>query len=60
MLSAQYDAVMVFDAERRGRTISQIELNEYTRLLASAVTKPCIISSVTALTLLMMKAATWR
>ena len=32
-------AVMAFDAERRGRTISQIELNEYTRLLASAVTE---------------------
>jgi len=32
-------AVMAFDAERRGRLISQIELNEYTRLLASAVTE---------------------
>jgi len=29
--------VMVFDTERRGRLISQNELNEYTRLLASAV-----------------------
>ncbi|MBI2757554.1 MAG: squalene/phytoene synthase family protein [Chloroflexi bacterium] len=32
-------AVMVFDAKRRGRLISQNELNEYTRLLASAVTE---------------------
>jgi hypothetical protein len=32
-------AVMVFDAERRGRLISQVELDEYTRLLASAVTE---------------------
>lgn len=31
--------VMVFDASRRGRLISQAELNEYTRLLASAVTE---------------------
>ena len=31
--------VMAFDAERRGRLISQMELNEYTRLLASAVTE---------------------
>ena len=31
--------VMSFDAERRGRLISQVELNEYTRLLASAVTE---------------------
>lgn len=30
-------AVMEFDAERRGRIISQIELNEYTRWLATAV-----------------------
>ena len=32
-------AVMVFDAERRGRLISQTELNEYTYSLASAVTE---------------------
>ncbi len=32
-------AVMSFDADRRGRLISQMELNEYTRLLASAVTE---------------------
>jgi hypothetical protein len=32
-------SVMTFDAERRGRLISQMELNEYTRLLASAVTE---------------------
>jgi phytoene/squalene synthetase len=32
-------AVMVFDAERRGRIISQSELNDYTRWLASAVTE---------------------
>lgn len=32
-------AVMVFDAERRGRVISQAELNEYTRWLAGAVTE---------------------
>lgn len=32
-------AVIDFDARRRGRLISQIELNEYTRLLASAVTE---------------------
>jgi len=32
-------AVMDFDVERRGRTISQNELNEYTRRLASAVTE---------------------
>ena len=31
--------VMSFDAERCGRLISQAELNEYTRLLASAVTE---------------------
>ena len=31
--------VMDFDARRRGRLISQLELNEYTRLLASAVTE---------------------
>jgi len=31
--------VMVFDAERRGRLISQAELNEYTRWLAGAVTE---------------------
>src|SRR5512136_598946 len=31
--------VMDFDARRRGRLISQIELNEYTRWLASAVTE---------------------
>jgi phytoene/squalene synthetase len=31
--------VMSFDAARRGRLISQIELNEYTHLLASAVTE---------------------
>ena len=30
-------AVMVFDANRRGRVISQSELNKYTELLASAV-----------------------
>jgi phytoene/squalene synthetase len=32
-------AVMVFDAYRRGRLISQRELNEYTRWLATAVTE---------------------
>jgi phytoene/squalene synthetase len=32
-------AVMVFDAGRRGRVISQAELNEYTRWLAGAVTE---------------------
>ncbi len=32
-------AVMVFDAERRGRLISQAELAEYTRWLATAVTE---------------------
>ena len=32
-------AVMAFDTERRGRLISQNELNEYTCLLASAVTE---------------------
>ncbi|MBI5838893.1 MAG: squalene/phytoene synthase family protein [Chloroflexi bacterium] len=32
-------AVMAFDAERRGRVVSQSELNEYTRWLASAVTE---------------------
>ncbi len=32
-------AVMAFDADRRGRIISQDELNEYTRCLASAVTE---------------------
>jgi hypothetical protein len=32
-------AVMLFDAHRRGRLISQMELNEYTHLLASAVTE---------------------
>jgi len=32
-------AVMVFDAGRRGRLISQAELNEYTRWLASSVTE---------------------
>ncbi|MCB9421750.1 MAG: squalene/phytoene synthase family protein [Ardenticatenaceae bacterium] len=32
-------AVMVFDAERRGRTITQKELVEYTRWLATAVTE---------------------
>jgi phytoene/squalene synthetase len=31
--------VMDFDAGRRGRLISQVELNEYTRWLASAVTE---------------------
>ena len=31
--------VMGFDAERRGRLISQTELNEYTRSLATAVTE---------------------
>jgi phytoene/squalene synthetase len=31
--------VMDFDAKRRGRLISQVELNEYTRWLASAVTE---------------------
>ncbi|MDD2695921.1 MAG: squalene/phytoene synthase family protein, partial [Anaerolineales bacterium] len=31
--------VMEFDAGRRGRLISQVELNEYTRWLASAVTE---------------------
>ena len=31
--------VMEFDAERRGRLISEAELNEYTRCLASAVTE---------------------
>jgi phytoene/squalene synthetase len=31
--------VMEFDAKRRGRLISQVELNEYTRWLASAVTE---------------------
>ncbi len=34
-------AVMEFDVRRRGRLISQLELNEYTRWLASAVTE-CI------------------
>src|SRR5512147_2346490 len=33
--------VMDFDARRRGRLISQVELNEYTRWLATAVTE-CI------------------
>ncbi len=32
-------AVMAFDADRRGRAISQSELNEYTRWLAVAVTE---------------------
>jgi phytoene/squalene synthetase len=32
-------AVMCFDVNRRGRMISQAELNEYTRLLATAVTE---------------------
>lgn len=32
-------AVMVFDADRRGRTISQVELSEYSRKLAVAVTE---------------------
>ena len=32
-------AIMSFDADRRGRTASQIELNEYTCNLASAVTE---------------------
>jgi phytoene/squalene synthetase len=32
-------AVMAFDTERRGRSISQTELNEYTHLLAGAVTE---------------------
>jgi len=32
-------AVMAFDADRRGRLISQSELNEYTRWLAVAVTE---------------------
>ncbi len=32
-------AVMAFDTERRGRLISQFELDEYTRLLATAVTE---------------------
>lgn len=32
-------AVMVFDADRRGRLISQAELQEYTRCLATAVTE---------------------
>lgn len=32
-------AVMRFDAERRGRLITQSELNEYTRWLATAVTE---------------------
>jgi phytoene/squalene synthetase len=32
-------AVMAFDAGRRGRLISQAELNEYTRWLASSVTE---------------------
>jgi phytoene/squalene synthetase len=32
-------AVMVFDAERRERVVTQSELNEYTRWLASAVTE---------------------
>ena len=31
--------VMDFDARRRGRLISQVELNEYTRWLATAVTE---------------------
>jgi lysine/ornithine N-monooxygenase len=31
--------VMEFDAKRRGRLISQVELNEYTRWLATAVTE---------------------
>ena len=32
-------AVMAFDAERRGRLITEAELNEYTRSLATAVTE---------------------
>jgi phytoene/squalene synthetase len=32
-------ALMAFDAKRRGRLISQAELNEYTRCLASGVTE---------------------
>ncbi|MCO6452866.1 MAG: squalene/phytoene synthase family protein [Caldilineales bacterium] len=32
-------AVMLFDAERRGRIVSQAELSEYTRNLATAVTE---------------------
>ena len=32
-------AVMTFDAERRGRLISQLELTEYSRLLSTAVTE---------------------
>lgn len=32
-------AVMAFDVERRGRLISEAELNEYSRLLATAVTE---------------------
>jgi phytoene/squalene synthetase len=32
-------AVMSFDADRRGRVVSQVELNEYTRNLAVAVTE---------------------
>lgn len=30
---------MGFDAKRHGRLISQVELNEYTRWLATAVTE---------------------
>ncbi|MBK8902508.1 MAG: squalene/phytoene synthase family protein [Anaerolineaceae bacterium] len=35
----QMMAVMVFDAERKGRFISQAELDEYTKALATAVTE---------------------
>ena len=36
---SQMMAVMAFDAQRRGRLISQVELNDYTRSLATAVTE---------------------
>ena len=51
--------VMDFDARRRGRLISQVELNEYTRWLATAVTETCIISSGMVILPLTMRRVIW-
>ena len=42
-------AVMVLDVRRRDRLITQAELSEYSRMLATSVTEAYIISSVTTI-----------
>ena len=52
--------VMDFDARRRGRLISQVELSEYTRWLATAVMECIHFSLGMMISHLMMKPVIWQ